>query len=110
MSAEQPPAGHEIAAELLKRREVHDANGEPIGRIADICVVGVPGALVVEYYWVAPASAATRLAAENLGWHLLQLVGIGRDNKGYRVGWEDMDLSDPTHPRARRAKSELERM
>jgi hypothetical protein len=102
-------ARREIAAECLKGRPVRDVNGEPVGRIADICVHDVNGVLAVKHYWVAPASAATRLAAENVGWHLLRLLGVGRDAAGCLVPWDKLDLSDLNDLRTTCARSDLER-
>jgi hypothetical protein len=44
-----------------------------------------------------------------IGLRLLHWLGVGKSNRGYRVPWDKMDLTDPEQPRLRCAKEELER-
>lgn len=96
----------EINAELLIGRKVCDTNGEKVGRIEEFRVTSEEKACLVEGYLVGTSALIDRLSA----WTLIRPIHKslrGRMFSVYEVPWEQMDLSDPEHPRLRIPKSEL---
>jgi sporulation protein YlmC with PRC-barrel domain len=96
----------EINAELLIGRKVHDANGEKVGRIEEFRVQREENACLVEAFLVGTSALVDRLSA----WTLVRPISKslrGRMFSVYEVPWEQMDLSDPEHPKLRIPKSEL---
>jgi len=97
----------EINAELLLGRKVCDVNGEKVGRIEEFVVETSDNACLVEAYLVGASAVIDRLSA----WSLvrpIQKVLRGRSViSSYRVPWEEMDLSDPEHPKLKVQRSEL---
>lgn len=96
----------EISAELLLGRKVRDANGEKVGRIEEFQVERRDGACLVEAYLLGTSAVIDRLSA----WSLVRPIrGSLRGGAVvvYRVPWDEMDLSDPEHPKLRITRSEL---
>jgi sporulation protein YlmC with PRC-barrel domain len=96
----------EINAELLIGRKVCDANGEKVGRIEEFRVTNTEKACLVEGYLVGTSALVDRLSA----WTLIRPIDKalrGRAFSVYEIPWEQMDLSDPKHPKLRIPKSEL---
>ena len=96
----------EINAELLIGRKVCDTNGEKVGRIEEFRVTNKEKACLVEGYLVGTSALIDRLSA----WTLIRPIHKalrGRMDSVYDVPWEQMDLSDPEHPKLRIPKSEL---
>jgi len=92
----------EVQAELLVGRTVHDADGNRIGRVADIVAHrDEEDALVVKEYLVGPRGWLHRFAVHGLGLRLRRLAWV------YRVPWDLMDLQDPRRPRATCRRDEL---
>jgi sporulation protein YlmC with PRC-barrel domain len=94
-------AAHEILAGRLIGRDVHDPDGKRVGRLADIVAHEEQGEIVVTNYLVGPHGWIRRFAIHGLG---LRFGGLGRI---YRVEWDQMDLSDPRHPRVLCREDEL---
>jgi hypothetical protein len=63
--------------------------------------------LVVTEYHVGTYAALERLSAWPIGRAILGLVGGTGDKGGYRVPWDNLDLSDPHHLRLTCDVSEL---
>ena len=95
-------AENELYAGRLIGRRVRDASGRRIGRIADIVAHRDGGELVVMEFLVGPHGWIPRVAIHGLGLRLQNLAWH------YRVTWEQMDLSDPLHPRVTCAAGELQ--
>jgi sporulation protein YlmC with PRC-barrel domain len=96
----------EVNAELLIGRKVCDANGEKVGRIEEFRVKRDDKTCLVEGYLVGASAMIDRLSA----WTLIRPINKalrGRVFSVYEVPWEQMDLSDPEHPKLRIPKSEL---
>jgi sporulation protein YlmC with PRC-barrel domain len=86
-------SARELRVEMLLGRPVIAANGHSVGRVEDIrAEVRGQGAVVTEVL-IGPAAALERLSA-----HVTQLFG---KRKGYVARPEQLDLSDPQHPRLR---------
>ena len=96
----------EINAELLLGRKVRDANGEKVGRIEEFDVERADNACLIKAYLLGTSAVIDRLSA----WTLIRPIGRslrGRAFHVYHVPWDQMDLSDPEHPRLRVSRSEL---
>jgi sporulation protein YlmC with PRC-barrel domain len=87
-----------IHAELLLGEKVLALNGQSIGRLEDIRAAKDRGHYFVSEFLVGNYAALERLAAWSIGRALLRVFGANR-NGGYRVRWDQLDLSDPNRPR-----------
>ena len=98
---------HEAHVERLLGRHVRDAAGRTIGRLEEFQIEVVDGEHVVTEFHVGAAAALERICG-----FMAQLPFFGAladARKGYRVRWEDFDLSDPRHPRTRCNKEDMRR-
>jgi len=94
-----------VHVEELIGRRVRDANGEPIGHIEEIQADWRGKKCLVEEFHLGPAAFLERLgisAAGFIGWPL--------SRRPLRIPWDQLDLSDPERPRARRTFEELKKM
>jgi hypothetical protein len=96
-------ARNEVHVERLIGRTVHDDAGERVGRICEIIARKEDDDFVVSSYIVGPIAWIHRFAVTGLG---LRMRGLGRV---YRVEWDQMDLSDPDHPRLTCGRGDLAR-
>jgi sporulation protein YlmC with PRC-barrel domain len=102
----------------MKRNEVHleqligtrviDADGARIGPIEEVFAEEQDDEWVIIEYVVGRVALLDRLSARILGQKVLRFFGA-KTFGGYRVPWEQMDLSDPLRPCLRCAKHELKR-
>jgi sporulation protein YlmC with PRC-barrel domain len=98
----------EVHIELLIQCCVVDQKGEKIGRITDICCEKKGGEWVVVEYLAA--GAVKLFSARGLALWLIHLFGGHHFVHGLRIPWEQLDLSDPDHPRLRCRRDELKRI
>jgi sporulation protein YlmC with PRC-barrel domain len=97
----------EIKVELLVGAKVCDVAGEKVGRIEEIRVQRTDKGLFVEAYLIGTSALVDRLSAWTLVRPIKGLLKNQRIYSLYDVPWQDMDLSDPTHPVLRTAKRAL---
>lgn len=97
----------EIHLELLLGTPVRDAAGEPVGRIEEVLAEEQGEEWVVREYLLGPAAFLHRLSAWSIGTALLRALGASKLAGGYRVPWEQMDLTNPQRPRLRCTRDEL---
>lgn len=88
---------HLIHVELLLGEKVFALNGLPIGRLEEIRTEINKGHFFVSEFLVGRYAILERLAAWRVGRAVLRV--IGKRKRGYRIRWDQMDLSDPGHPR-----------
>ena len=88
----------QLHVELLLGTRVFAANGQSIGRLEEIRTQGNRGHQYVSEFLVGIYSVFERLAAWRMGRTLLRFLGAKRE-QGYRIRWDQLDLSDPQHPR-----------
>jgi hypothetical protein len=100
-----PP--REVRLELLIGRRVLDADGEPIGRIEEVCAEPEGADYVVREFHVGRLAALERLLGGSFLRAIARTLTSDRIWRGYAVDWRDMDLGDPEHPRVRRRRAEL---
>jgi hypothetical protein len=86
----------EIHVELLVGKKVHAQDGRIAGRVEEIVVRREGLRRVVDEIHLGPYALLERLSAP-----LVQRA------RGWRVRWEQIDLSDPEHPRLRVPLSEI---
>lgn len=93
-----------INAELLLGAKVRDTEGRKVGRIEEFKCGTQEGHDVVLEYHLGTGAALERILA-----FVRQLPFFGPlpAKKIYRVQWQQMDLSDPAHPRLRVRRDEL---
>lgn len=87
-----------LHAELLLGKKVFALNGQSIGRLEEILTKTNRGHFFVSEFLVGSYAVLERLAAWSIGRAVLRVVGAKRD-EGYRIRWDQLDLSDPQRPR-----------
>jgi hypothetical protein len=97
----------EWKVELLLGTKICDVDGEDVGRIEELRVQRGDKACLVEAYLVGASALIERLSAWTLIRPIKAFLGTRKLYTIYQVPWEDMDLSDPHHPRLRVAKRDL---
>jgi hypothetical protein len=97
----------EVNVELLLGTKVLDIDGRSVGRIEEIRVRRGDDACMVEAFCVGASALIERLSAWTLFRPIRQFLGSRKLYSLYEVAWEDMDLSDPHHPRLRILKSKM---
>jgi sporulation protein YlmC with PRC-barrel domain len=98
----------EMNVELLLSAKVRDIDGEEVGRIEELHIRRDDKTCFVEAYLIGASALIERLSA----WTLVRPINRFLRSRSsvyslYRVAWQDMDLSDPKHPRVRIAKRDL---
>ena len=93
----------EVHVEQLIGRTVLDTAGQRVGRIAEVVARKEDDEFVVTHYIVGPVAWIHRFAVSALDW---RMRGLGLV---YRVRWDQMDLSDPDHPRTTCTREDLTR-
>lgn len=91
----------EIRIELLLGRRVVGLNGRAVGRLEEVRAELQAGRCLVTEFQVGSYAIFERLAAWNIGRAFLHWIGARRKSGGYRVPWEELDLSNPDQPRLR---------
>ena len=97
----------EINVELLLGRKVHDVDGDDVGRIEEFRVERDDKSCFVEAYLIGTSAVIQRLSAWTLVRPIERFLNARKIYTMYRIPWQDMDLSDPHHPRLRTAKRDL---
>ena len=90
-------AKRQIHAELLLGQKVLALNGRSIGRLEEIRTTKDRGNYFVSEFLVGNYAVLERLSAWSIGRALLHIFGAKRD-EGYRIRWDQLDLSDPKRP------------
>lgn len=97
----------EIHVELLLGAKARDVDGKSIGRIEEFRVERDGEACLVEAYLVGASAIIERLSAWTLVRPIRRFLRSRKLYTVYDIPWQDMDLSDPHHPRLRVAKRDL---
>ena len=100
-------AAREINLDLLLSRRVYALNGRYIGRVEEIRAQMRNGECVVTEYLVGVYAIFERLAASDIGRSILRVLRLNGKGEGYRVRWNQLDLTDPQRPRLRCPVGEL---
>lgn len=97
----------EIHIELLLNRRVTTLEGRCIGRLEEICAEQNGTTVLVTEYLVGPAALFERLAAWSIFRAIFGFLRRSQHGAGYRVKWNQLDISSPHGPRLRCAVEEL---
>lgn len=84
----------QLHVELLLGKKVLGLNGVSIGRLEEIRTEVNRGHLYVTEFLVGSYAVVERLAAWRIGRAVLRVFGAQR-KEGYRIRWDQLDLSDP---------------
>jgi sporulation protein YlmC with PRC-barrel domain len=88
----------EIHVELLIGKRVFALNGRSIGRLEEVrAELNARGYCFVTEFLIGSYAFLERLAAWRMGRALMRTLHLRR-KEGYRVRWEQLDLSDPQRP------------
>ena len=90
---------NEVNIELLLGKRVSSLTGRSIGRVEDVKAELRVGRCFVTEYHIGRYALLERLAALHMGRAILKFFRAKKKVGGYRVAWDQMDLSDPAHPR-----------
>ncbi|MCY6488903.1 hypothetical protein [Leptolyngbya sp. GGD] len=101
-------SNRELRLELLLGTQVLDCNGETIGRIEEVRAEQQGDEWVIQEYLVGSTALLERLSAWRIGVGMLKLLGARKFHGGYRIPWNQLDLSDRMSPRLCCTRSELE--
>jgi sporulation protein YlmC with PRC-barrel domain len=97
----------EIHLELLLGKRVFALNGQSIGRLEEVrAELDARNSCFVSEFLIGSYAFLERLSAWRMGRAILHTLGVRR-KKGYRVRWEQLDLSDPRRPQLACAVDEL---
>lgn len=97
----------EVHLEHLLGRHVFDSEGKSVGRVEEVIAEQEGDEWVVREYLVGRNALLHRLSVRDLGRALLGFFGA-KENAGYRVPWDKLDLTDPQKPRLNCATHALE--
>lgn len=100
-------ANREVHIELLLGRRVLDSTGKSVGRIEEVIAERQGDEWVVREYLVGSAALLHRLSALDIGRALLG-VFRAKENAGYRVPWDKLNLTDLEKPCLHCPSHELE--
>jgi hypothetical protein len=102
----------ECPVEALLGRMVRDSEGRKVGHIEDLVTGTIDGEVVVKEFLCGEMGLLARfdVLAERSAIRIVTWIVDrfrGDQPEGYAVRWNQMDLSDPRHPRATVPKREL---
>ena len=100
-------ANREVHIERLLGRRVLDSAGKYVGRIEEVIAERQGDEWVVREYLVGSAALFHRLSALEIGRALLGLFGA-KENAGYRVPWDKLNLTHIEKPCLHCPSHELE--
>ncbi|MEO8193033.1 MAG: hypothetical protein ABI681_04225 [Gemmatimonadales bacterium] len=90
-------------------RKVVDSSGKHIGRLEEIEVERGDDSCAIKSYIVEHRGLLDRTSSWAVPTSIRLLLAKRRTSAPYRVRWEQMDMSDPRHPKALLPSDELER-
>jgi sporulation protein YlmC with PRC-barrel domain len=87
----------EIHLELLIGKRVFGLNGRPLGRLEEVrAELNNRGHCFVSEFLIGSYAVLERLSVWRIGRAILRTLHVQK--RGYRVRWEQLDLSDPRRP------------
>jgi len=101
---------HEVYLERLLGVEVRELDGAKVGRIEEVRTTEQDGDCVIEDFLVGGAAWLERLSVRAVQWLGLKWLARWLASHGYVVPWDQLDLSDPEHPRLRCSREHLQRI
>jgi len=96
----------EVHLELLIGKRVFALNGQPVGRLEEVrAQLNERGYCFVTEFLIGSYAILERLSVWRIGRAILRTLHIRK--QGYRIGWEELDLSDPNRPQLKCEVNEL---
>jgi len=102
-------AAREIYLERLLSTRVVDTNGQSVGRIEEVRAEKQGDAVYVQEYLLGPYALLARLSVWLTRLPPMRWV-YDHGSGGYRVPWDQLDLTDPERPRLRCTKQILQKL
>lgn len=99
-----------IHLDHLLGRRVRGPDGGYIGRIEEICAEYEGRDLVVSEYHIGIVGFFERLSGLVVARRILERLHVLPRSAGYRVPWNDLDVSDVQHPVLTRPLDQLEEL
>jgi hypothetical protein len=97
-----------VHLERLLGRKVHDPAGKFAGRIEEIVAETKAGdCCEIREYLLGRGGFLARMSIAVVSSSLIRLLGARNNTPTRRVPWDQMDLSDPSHPRLKCPAEEL---
>jgi sporulation protein YlmC with PRC-barrel domain len=100
----------EIQLYQLLGKKVVDANGEYTGRLEEIEAERGDEVCLINNYLVEHRGILDRIMTWAIAQPVQHVIPIREKSKPYRVPWDQLDISDPDHPRITVPQSELRRV
>jgi len=98
----------EIKVELILGKRVWALNGKPVGRLEEIrAELNNRNDCFVTEFLIGSYGMLERLSVWRIGRAILRTLHVRK--QGYRVHWEQLDLSDPFRPQLKCEVDELAR-
>lgn len=98
----------EIHVERILGRRVRDRDGRVLGRLEEMRAEMVDGELAVVEFHIGPEAILERIGGFALRLPFFGVLPFA--HRAYHVPWQQMDLSDPHHPRFRGSMRDLKRI
>ena len=96
----------EIHLELLIGKRVFALNGQPVGRLEEVrAQLNERNYCYVTEFLTGSYAVFERLSLWRIGRAILRTLHVRKE--GYRIRWEQLDLSDPSHPQLKCEVDEL---
>src|SRR5215210_8092413 len=102
-------ANREVHIERLLGHKVFDSEGKRVGRLEEVVAVRQDNEWVVQEYWVGSGALLHRLSVRGAARALLGFFGA-KENAGFKVPWDKIDLSQTKRLRLNCAHQELEKL
>jgi hypothetical protein len=98
----------ELNVDLLLSRRVYALNGRRVGHLEEVRAERRGGEYYVTEYFVGVYALFARLAGWFIGQAILEALGVKSKRRGFRVPWNQLDLTDPGKPRLKCPVADLE--
>ena len=96
----------EVHLELLLGKRVFALNGRPVGRLEEVrAQLDARGYCFATEFLIGSYAVLERLSVWRIGRAILRTLHVRRE--GYRISWEQLDLSDPARPQLKCEVNEL---
>lgn len=100
----------EVRLHEILGRKVVDSDGKYAGRVEDIEAERGDSVCPIENYLVVHRSLIDRLQTWALAAPIRKSLPVREKSRPYRVPWDQMDVSEPEHPRILVPQSQLSRV
>jgi sporulation protein YlmC with PRC-barrel domain len=104
----RPVQQRRVRLHRLLSRKVLDSGGRFAGRVEEVRGHVRNGRCLVQEYVLGREALLERLSVSELSLAALRVLGAHHGAAGRRVPWQQMDLTDPDHPRLRCTREALD--